>query len=79
MSDTSELIAHALDQKAVDFENAFSDILQSKLVDAIDVRKKEIAVNLFNNEPKEIEDDAVEIEPDTEVVQDTDTEEEQDG
>lgn len=85
MSDPTDLVLHALDQKAVDFKNTFDELIQDKLVDAIDARKQDIAKNLFNKEVEvedeeevPLEDDGEEVEHDQEELE-SDTEEDQNG
>jgi hypothetical protein len=70
MSDfkTSDIISFAIQQKPIEFENAFKALIHDKLVDAVDMKKQEIAKSLFN--PQYEEEDDFDLEQDTEETQD---------
>ena len=44
----ADLINFSSNQKPIDFEDAFRSILQTKVADAIETRKIEIAKSMFN-------------------------------
>ena len=46
----NDLIASTLEQKPIDFENAFRDVLVDKLNDAIAAKKIEIAQRIYSND-----------------------------
>jgi hypothetical protein len=50
--DISDLISNALEQKPIDFENAFNDLIVSRLQGAINDKKIEVAKQMYgyNNE-----------------------------
>jgi hypothetical protein len=52
---TLDLISAALEQKPIDFENAFNDILVNKLNDAIAIKKVEIAQGIYKEPEAEEE------------------------
>ncbi len=62
-----DLVKFSYEQKPVDFEQAFNSLLSNKIADAVDVKKLEVAQNMFNTEK------------DINTEQDSDTEEELDG
>lgn len=45
----TDLIRYSVEQKPVDFEQAFSGLIADKLQAAVDAKKIEIAQNMFNN------------------------------
>ena len=63
-----DLIAYAYDQKPIEFQNSFNDLMASRLATAVDAKKIEVAQSIFSNEEQE------EIESDV-----TDQEEPEDG
>lgn len=77
-----DLITHAYDQKPLEFQNSFADLMAPRLAAAIDARKIEVAQAIFNSEEEvedsetdvEIEDEVEDIEPET-----VDQEEPEDG
>ena len=63
-----DLINFSSNQKPVDFGDAFKSIMNSKITDAIEIRKQEIAQTMFNppsNDEVDVEADE-ELEPDNE-------------
>jgi len=51
-----DLIAHAYDQKPIEFQSTFNNLIADRLVKAIDDRKVEVAQTMFNTEePEEFE------------------------
>lgn len=77
-----DLIGYAANQNPVEFQQTFNDIVADRLVQAIDARKQELAQNIFNDVPDEVEtpdeqevdevdpvdDEPEEEEPDDEVA-----------
>jgi len=45
-----DLVKYSYEQKPVDFEQAFNSLLSNKIADAVDVKKLEVAQNMFNTE-----------------------------
>jgi hypothetical protein len=85
---TTDLLVHTLQQKPIDFQQTFDDLLRDRLQDAIQAKKMEIAKNIFNTSPHgdeelenlEVEDDDTEQE---EIIdfeeQETDLEDDKDA
>jgi len=77
----NDLISLAYDQKPIDFQNTFDQLIKDKLVDAIDNKKIEMAKTMFGG----IDNDEVELdnefgsENQNEQEYEFDQEEEQDG
>lgn len=59
MADISDLIKAAVNEKPVDVSNAFNDLMQSRISDAIEAKRLELS-----GEEEIIEDE--DIQPDTE-------------
>ena len=51
-----DLIKYSVEQKPVDFEQAFGSLISDKLQAAVDARKLEIAQNMFNSTENNLED-----------------------
>lgn len=51
-----DLIKYSVEQKPVDFEQAFGSLISDKLQTAVDARKLEIAQNMFNSTENNLED-----------------------
>ena len=45
--DVTDLISSALEQKPVDFQTAFNDILLDRVRNAIDIKKNEVSQKMF--------------------------------
>lgn len=54
--DISDLIAATIEEKPIDFETAFNDMLIDKIRDAVEVKRIEVAQNMFNNSSVEDEE-----------------------
>lgn len=52
----TDLIKYSVEQKPVDFEQAFNNLISDKLQTAVDVKKIEIAQNMFNSTENNLED-----------------------
>jgi hypothetical protein len=52
----TDLIKYSVEQKPVDFEQAFNNLISDKLQMAVDVKKIEIAQNMFNSTENNLED-----------------------
>jgi hypothetical protein len=72
-----DLIQFSYSQQPVDFEDAFKGVLADKLAGAIDLKKQEMAQNIFPEEQEEIsgeeenfEESENDLETDTEGQQD---------
>ena len=76
---TTDLIVHTLEQKPIDFQQTFDDLLRDRLQDTIQAKKMELAKNIFNNSSYE-EEDVDDEDEDEDVVdyeeQESDTEDE---
>ena len=46
---TTDLIVHTLEQKPIDFQQTFDDLLRNRLQDAVQAKKMELAKDVFNN------------------------------
>lgn len=68
---TTDLIVHTLQQKPIDFQQTFDDLLRDKLQDAVQAKKMEIAKTIFNT-PSDSEEELEELE-----VEDDDTEQDE--
>jgi hypothetical protein len=55
MSDVNDLLGFAIDNKPVDFADAFSNILQQKAAGAIEAKRVEYAQSMYSA-PEEMED-----------------------
>ena len=42
----ADLVSHSLDQKPLEFQQTFNDLLQQRIGDAVEVRKVELAAGL---------------------------------
>jgi hypothetical protein len=63
----TDLVANALEQKPVDFQSTFNDMLKDKISGAVAQRKLDLASTIAMDEPEveedEVEEDEVEAEP----------------
>ena len=48
--DMFDLINFADEQKPIDFENAFNDLMSSKIASAVSARKDQLARGIFSNQ-----------------------------
>lgn len=56
--EVADLIASALEQKPVDFETAFSSLMQEKLRAAVEAKKLDVAQTMFAGETsQEVEEE----------------------
>ena len=70
-----DLIVHAYEQKPLEFQDTFSNLMASKITAAVDARKIEVAQSMFSDQPS-----SEEYESDTEQEdQEIDQEEPADG
>jgi hypothetical protein len=51
-----DLVDSTLESKPLDFEIAFNDIIKDRISDAIELRKQEIAKNIFNKQEEGTDD-----------------------
>lgn len=59
----ADLIGNAADQSPEAFKQTFDQLMQDKIVAALDVRKQEVAASYFSSaEEEELEDDQEETE-----------------
>jgi hypothetical protein len=56
--DISDLVVSAIEQKPLDFESAFNDLIVDRLHTAIENKKIEIAQNMYNYQPEINYDDS---------------------
>ena len=54
--DLSDLIVSAIEQKPLDFENAFNDLVVDRIRDAVEQKKIDIAQQMYGYEPEEEEE-----------------------
>ena len=54
--DLSDLVVSAIEQKPMDFETAFNDIIVDRIRDAVENKKIEIAQQMYNYEPDDVAD-----------------------
>ena len=66
MDNVQDLITHAYDQKPLEFQTSFSNLLADRLVKAVSDKKVEVAQSMFREQEPEA---AVEIESDTQIDQ----------
>jgi hypothetical protein len=57
----TDLVANALEQKPVDFQSTFNDMLKDKISGAVAQRKLDLASTIAMDEP-EVEEDEYEVE-----------------
>lgn len=69
--DLSDLVVSAIEQKPLDFETAFNDIIVDRIRDAVENKKIEIAQQMYNYEP----DDDADTEETEEDIEDNSEEE----
>jgi hypothetical protein len=60
--DTTDLIVSAVEQKPLDFESAFGNLIVDKLHTAIENKKIEIAQQMYGYDPEEYNDPETEQE-----------------
>ena len=51
-----DLIAASVNEKPTEFEGIFQDLLKSRLTDAVETRKQEVAQTMFNGSEEESEE-----------------------
>lgn len=54
--DLSDLVVSAIEQKPLDFETAFNDIIVDRIRNAVENKKVEIAQQMYNYEPDDVAD-----------------------
>jgi len=54
--DIKDLIAASVNEKPNDFENIFNDIISSRIGDAVEMKKQEVAQSMFNGSQEESEE-----------------------
>jgi hypothetical protein len=52
----NDLVKFSIDQKPVEFDRAFQDVLQDKLVKAVETRKLELAQGIVSDQESDNED-----------------------
>lgn len=72
--DLTDLVVSAIDQKPLDFEAAFNDLIVDKIRDAVEQKKIAIAQQMYGYEPESEEEF-----DDAETEEDLDTEEQEDA
>ena len=70
---TKDALNYALSGEPSKFKDAVNDILMNKVGDALNIRKMDISTNMFNEEEPEM-DTAAELEVESEVSQESETE-----
>lgn len=69
----SDLVFSALEQKPMDFETAFNDLVVDRIRDAVEQKKIDIAQQMYGYQPE------AEFEDEQETEEDLDTEGQQDA
>ena len=46
-----DLIIHAYDQKPLEFQSSFNDLIADRIVKAVDIKKIEVAQSMFSDQP----------------------------
>lgn len=54
--DLSDLVVSAIEQKPLDFETAFNDIMVDRIRTAVENKKVEIAQQMYNYDPDDVAD-----------------------
>jgi len=77
----ADLINFSSNQKPIEFADAFKNILQVKVGNAIEAKKAEIAQTMFVSRDQEAEDELEDLEDDVEVEaeEESDTEDQEDA
>lgn len=65
MSDINDLVGFAIDKNPVEFTESFNDILSSKIEEAVNARRVELAQSLYS---EDADDDAVDSDDDFEYT-----------
>lgn len=73
--DLSDLVVSAIEQKPLDFETAFNDIIVDRIRDAVENKKVAIAQQMYNYEPDDVADTDTEETEEEETVEDNSEEE----
>lgn len=71
----ADLINFSSNQKPIEFADAFKNILQVKVGNAIEAKKAEIAQTMFASQESEYDDDDIDVESEEE----SDTEDQEDA
>lgn len=50
--DLTDLVVSAIEQKPLDFETAFNDIIVDRIRDAVEAKKVEVAKQMYGYEPE---------------------------
>lgn len=58
--DLSDLVVSAIEQKPLDFETAFNDIIVDRIRTAVENKKVEIAQQMYNYEPDDADTEETE-------------------
>jgi hypothetical protein len=72
--DVSDLVVSAFEQKPLDFENTFNDLVVGRIRDAVEAKKIEIAQQMYGYEP-ELEPEYDDAETEQDIEQDNSEEE----
>lgn len=56
MDDIKTLVNTALNQKPAEFASTFNDIIIDRVRNAVEVKKNDLAQNMFNDKPEESEE-----------------------
>ena len=72
--DLTDLVVSAIEQRPLDFETAFNDLIIDKIRGAVEQKKIDIAQQMYGYEPEEEYDDA-ETEEDSNIEEPEDAEE----
>lgn len=72
--DLTDLVVSAIEQKPLDFETAFNDLIVDRIRGAVEDKKIAIAKQMYNYEAP-VEDDEIEAEEDSNIEGQEDAEE----
>lgn len=67
----ADIIQQAFQGRPQGVEDAFNNVIQQKMANAIDAHRQEIAQNMFGSE-EEVEDTDINVEPDIEETEELD-------
>jgi hypothetical protein len=81
----SELVSHSIDQRPLDFQQSFADLMQQRIEDAVHEKKLEIAAGFVtgaNTDPSDddygdFEDDDSDVDDDSDYSDESDVESEE--
>lgn len=73
--DLTDLVVSAYEQKPLEFETAFNDLIVDRIRGAVEQKKIDVAKQMYNYEPEDDLEDAEETEEDSNIEEPEDAEE----